>query len=484
MIYVRVGSAVSVMGRWQHSLGSQQEKELLANACQVLATDVESRGYIHIDTPVFTTNDCEGAGETFSVAENLADLMAVPEDFLRFCIRYLLNTPDVIKDFESLGAFSTKDHPAVLRSIVDGPPFPRLTFADALKLLSDKNQRVSGRGLSKLNEAFLVEYHNSPVFITHFPLDQKPFYMLRSPSGETTESFDLLCPGVCELAGGSIREPSAERLRERNPSVDWYAEIRERGKPISAGFGMGFERLLQLLLGVQNIKDTIPFPSRNSELNVDLAMPSKNTRASKKRDASSTSHKVADSDASADKLSTEPIYKNECAMDLIQSIIRRNKDPEINKMLAVLADKVSADFKEQLEEDKRSRSVVVSGLPESGNGTHATESLEDLEIPITISKHYTPEDDVKARLTLIRDLNVKVVDGDVALIRVESSSEKFVTTVLPFITLISRSIRACEKFLIRYRRTELYSLLRHAEPGVEKNATLKALNSVSGKLNC
>ncbi|EYC02461.1 hypothetical protein Y032_0100g3318 [Ancylostoma ceylanicum] len=108
-------------------------------------------------------------------------------------------------------------------------------------------------------------------------------------------------------------------------------------------------------------------------------MPSKNTRASKKRDASSTSHKVADSDASADKLSTEPIYKNECAMDLIQSIIRRNKDPEINKMLAVLADKVSADFKEQLEEDKRSRSVVVSGLPESGNGTHATESLEDLE---------------------------------------------------------------------------------------------------------
>ncbi|EYC02467.1 hypothetical protein Y032_0100g3323 [Ancylostoma ceylanicum] len=316
------------MGRWQHSLGSQQEKELLANACQVLATDVEpryaslspdqlrkkihlrarsqsfsallrlrsmlflkmhdyfmSRGYIHIDTPVFTTNDCEGAGETFSVAEspskdffsshdaflsvsgqlhleamvsgisrvytlstgcradkqqsrnhltefrmleaeiafcdNLADLMAVPEDFLRFCIRYLLNTPDVIKDFESLGAFSTKDHPAVLRSIVDGPPFPRLTFADALKLLSDKNQRVSGRGLSKLNEAFLVEYHNSPVFITHFPLDQKPFYMLRSPSGETTESFDLLCPGVCELAGGSIREPSAERLRERNPSVDW-----------------------------------------------------------------------------------------------------------------------------------------------------------------------------------------------------------------------------------------------------------------------
>ncbi|KAL6726594.1 hypothetical protein Aduo_008553 [Ancylostoma duodenale] len=325
---VHVGSAVSITGKWQPSLGSQQEKELLADACQVLATDAEPRyaslspdqlrkkvhlrarsqsfsallrlrsklflkthdyfmshGYIHIDTPVFTANDCEGAGETFSVAdssskdffanhdaflsvsgqlhleamvsgisrvytlssgcradkqqsrnhltefrmleaeiafcENLDDLMAVPEDFLRFCIRYLLNTPDTIRDFESLGAFSVKDHPSVLRSIVDGPAFPRLTFADALKLLSDKNQKVSGSGLSKQNEAFLVEYHKSPVFITHFPSNQKPFYMLRSSNGDATESFDLLCPGVCELAGGSIREPSAERLRERNSSIDW-----------------------------------------------------------------------------------------------------------------------------------------------------------------------------------------------------------------------------------------------------------------------
>ncbi|RCN51478.1 tRNA ligase class II [Ancylostoma caninum] len=192
--------------------------------------------------------------------ESLDDLMAVPEDFLRFCIRYVLNTPDVIRDFQSLGAFSTMDHLSVIRSIVDGPAFPRLTFADAFKLLSDKNQRVTGSGLSKQNEAFLVEYHKSPVFITHFPSNQKPFYMLRSSNGDTTESFDLLCPGVCELAGGSIREPSAERLRERNSSIDWYAEIRERGKPISGGFGMGFERLLQLLLGIQNIKDTIPFP--------------------------------------------------------------------------------------------------------------------------------------------------------------------------------------------------------------------------------
>ncbi|KHJ76531.1 tRNA ligase class II, partial [Oesophagostomum dentatum] len=317
---VHVGSAVCIIGNYQPSLGSQQEKELLATSCHVLANDVDprysslspdqlrkkvhlrsrslsfsallrlrsklflrtheyfmNRGYVHIDTPVFTANDCEGAGETFSIADssskeffgekemflsvsgqlhleamvsgishvytlstgcradkqqsrnhltefrmleaeiafcdNLNHLMGVPEDFLRSSILHLLNDPSAMEDFESLGLFSSK-----------------------------------------------VDYHKSPVFVTHFPSEQKPFYMLRSADGKTTESFDLICPGVCELAGGSIREPSADTLRERNSSIDWYAEIRERGKPISGGFGLGFERLLQFILGVQNIKDTIPFP--------------------------------------------------------------------------------------------------------------------------------------------------------------------------------------------------------------------------------
>ncbi|ETN86385.1 hypothetical protein RB195_010843 [Necator americanus] len=365
---VHVGSAVRISGVWQPSLGSQQEREVLANTCELFASDADPRysdlspdqlrkkihlrtrspsfsallrlrskllfvthdyfmthGYVHIDTPVFTTNDCEGAGETFTISDssskedffarentflsvssqlhleamvsgishvyslstgcradkqqsrnhlsefrmleaeiafcnNLNELMVVPEDFLRHCIRNLLNTPDMVEDFESLGAFSSMTHLSVLQAIVDSPAFPRLTYAEALRLLSDKKQKLTGKGLSKINEAFLVKYHNSPVFVTHFPSDQKPFYMLRSSNGEMTESFDLLCPGVCELAGGSIREPSAETLRRKNSSAEWYAEIRERGKPISGGFGLGFERLLQFLLGIQNIKDTIAFP--------------------------------------------------------------------------------------------------------------------------------------------------------------------------------------------------------------------------------
>ncbi|VDN19972.1 unnamed protein product [Cylicostephanus goldi] len=346
---VHVGSAVAINGKWQPSLGKQQGRELLAYSCKVLADDVEprysslspdqlrkkihlrsrssafaallrlrskllsktheyfmKRGYVHIDTPVITANDCEGAGETFSIAEptsgeeffakkdaflsvsgqlhleamvsgisqvytlstgcradkqqsrnhltefrmleaeiafcdDLSILLKITEDFLRYCIFNLLSDPMMMDDFDSLGQFSAKDHMFVLGSIMDAPPFPRLPYADALKLLNDNNQKFTGRGLTKQNEAFLVDYHKSPVFVTHFPSEQKPFYMLRSPDGKLTESFDLLCPGVCELAGGSI-------------------QIRERGKPISGGFGLGFERLLQLLLGVPNIKDTIPFP--------------------------------------------------------------------------------------------------------------------------------------------------------------------------------------------------------------------------------
>lgn len=83
---------------------------------------------------------------------------------------------------------------------------------------------------------------------------------MRSADDGLTESFDLLCPVVGEIAGGSIREPSFETLQKRNENITWYLELRKRGKPISGGFGLGFERLLQFLLGIPNIKDTIPFP--------------------------------------------------------------------------------------------------------------------------------------------------------------------------------------------------------------------------------
>ncbi|PIO74376.1 tRNA ligase class II [Teladorsagia circumcincta] len=209
---------------------------------------LQSRGYVHIDTPMVTMNDCEGAGEAFSIATT----SSTGEEFF--------DKKNVYLSVSGQLHLEAMEHMTCLRCIAEGPPFPRVPYAEALQLLIDKEQKVTGRGFTKQNESFLVNYHNSPIFITHFPVDQKPFYMRRSADEKVTESFDLLCPVVGELAGGSIREPSLDALQKRSPNIDWYLELRERGKPISGGFGLGFERLLQFLLGVPNIKDTIPFP--------------------------------------------------------------------------------------------------------------------------------------------------------------------------------------------------------------------------------
>ncbi|KAK5982787.1 hypothetical protein GCK32_014397, partial [Trichostrongylus colubriformis] len=151
--------------------------------------------------------------------DNLETLLALTEDFVLSSIRSIIGDPDMADDLGLTSPYSSKEHLEFLKSIADGPLFPRLPYVDALQLLVDNNQKVSGRGFNKQNEAFLVKYHNSPVFITHFPSDQKPFYMKQSSDGKT-ESFDLLCPVVGEIAGGSIREPCVDALRKRSPNID------------------------------------------------------------------------------------------------------------------------------------------------------------------------------------------------------------------------------------------------------------------------
>uniref|UniRef100_A0A0N4WN85 AA_TRNA_LIGASE_II domain-containing protein n=1 Tax=Haemonchus placei TaxID=6290 RepID=A0A0N4WN85_HAEPC len=346
---VPVGCAVSIKGQWQPSSGSQQDMEVLANECKVLATDVEprysslspdhlrksvhlrtrspafaallrlrsrllsmthdyfaSRGYVHIDTPMITLNDCEGAGETTSsTSEEFFDkkdvyLSVSGQLHLEAMVSgisqvYTISTGlradkqqsrNHLTEFKMLEAeLSFCDHTLIhsimllifillgfgnftniqgylesLRCIADGPQFPRVPYADALQLLIDKNQKVTGRGFNKQNEMFLVVTTTLPFLSPIFLLIRTRVFSFVLLYSFQTESFDLICPVVGELAGGSIREPSIEVLRKRTPVIDWYSELRERGKPISGGFGMGFERLLQVLLGVQNIKDTIPFP--------------------------------------------------------------------------------------------------------------------------------------------------------------------------------------------------------------------------------
>lgn len=170
--------------------------------------------------------------------------------------------------------------------------WPRLTYTEAIELLSpiaDKfeHKPVWGAGLQSEHEKYLAqkvgfkEAHDAyvPIFITHYPRDIKAFYMPRSavspPQGETVDCFDLIVPGLGELAGGSMREHRLSELEDnmrlhglevpkdrkaRNTSLGWYVDLRRWGSPPHGGFGLGFDRLLSYLTGVPNVRDVVPFP--------------------------------------------------------------------------------------------------------------------------------------------------------------------------------------------------------------------------------
>lgn len=144
--------------------------------------------------------------------------------------------------------------------------FARLTFSEACSYLDRPGDIYTD--LSKEDERRLLEWmgRNTPVFLTHFPCTLKPFYC-RSVDGLHAEAVDLLVPSVGELVGGSIRETCPNTLIQRLtadgadiPNLEWYIQLRGLGGAPHGGFGLGFERLLQYLTGVYNIRDTIPFP--------------------------------------------------------------------------------------------------------------------------------------------------------------------------------------------------------------------------------
>ena len=121
--------------------------------------------------------------------------------------------------------------------------------------------------IAKEHEKYITEYYNSPVFITNWPKDIKAWYMKVNEDGKTVAAVDLEVPGAGELMGGSQREENYEVLMKRieelgvnQEAIDWYMNLRRYGGCYHSGFGMGFERLLMYLTGIENIRDSIPFP--------------------------------------------------------------------------------------------------------------------------------------------------------------------------------------------------------------------------------
>ena len=300
--------------------------------------------YIH--TPILTTNDCEGAGECFTVttqypeneapvrmysrkelfkepaflsvsgqlhvesyacalsnvytfgptfrAENsntsrhlcefwmiepefsfieATELFAISEEYVKFCISSVLSN---CKD--ELEFLSRLDNDLLSRlTIIKDEPFQRLTYSQAIEVLQKEEtdnpdcqfeENVEwGMDLGSEHERYLTDkMYKKPVILTHYPKTIKSFYMKVNKEDERlVDCMDVLVPGIGELIGGSMREDNYEKLssivEEKGiQGLDWYLDLRKYGSVPHGGFGLGFERLVQLATGMKNIRDVIPFP--------------------------------------------------------------------------------------------------------------------------------------------------------------------------------------------------------------------------------
>ncbi|CDW56506.1 asparaginyl tRNA synthetase [Trichuris trichiura] len=307
----------------------------------------QDKGFVLIECPVITTNDCEAAGETFLVdtldppyiesgedvaqvdktcsdnffgrpvyltvsgqlhleaaacglkqvysfgptfraessltrqhlaefqmlevelafCNELKTLLQLVEDIVVFSARELLTSSS--DDFEMCQQYHGTSSKSLLSTISEMESFPKITFAEAVEILQKHTALPFStmKHIGKASERYLVQHFgNKPVFVVDYPSDVKPFYMKRSRQNNTACCFDLLVPHVGELCGGSLRETDYTTIAERVSSMgmahqlQWYADLRKYGYANLGGFGLGFERLLQFLLAIENIKDCVAFP--------------------------------------------------------------------------------------------------------------------------------------------------------------------------------------------------------------------------------
>nr|XP_004610964.1 unnamed protein product [Sorex araneus] len=334
------GSSVEVHGQLVQSPSKKQNVELKAEKIEVVGNcDAKESGFVHIHTPIITSNDCEGAGELFQVEPS--SKMQVPEEnffnvpaFLTVSgqlhlevmsgaftqvftfgptfraensqsrrhlaefymveaeISFVESLQDLMQVMEGLFKTATmtvlskcpEDVELCHRFIAPGQKdrlehmlknnFLIISYTEAVEILKRASQDFTfppewGADLHTEHEKYLVKHCGDvPVFVVNYPLTLKPFYMRDNGDGPppTVAAVDLLVPGVGELFGGSLREERPHFLEQQlarlglTETYQWYLDLRRFGSVPHGGFGMGFERYLQCILGVDNIKDVIPFP--------------------------------------------------------------------------------------------------------------------------------------------------------------------------------------------------------------------------------
>ena len=200
---------------------------------------------------------------------DLEQLMDIEEDCLKFVVsRVLEKCPE---EMEFCNNFIEKGLIDKLHKLVNSK-FVRIDHKEAIDILkkADKEWEFKpeyGEDLAKEHEKYLTEHFNGPVFVKNWPKDIKSYYMKLNPDGETVAGVDLEVPGAGEIMGGSQREENYEKLVARMKEMGiateplyWYLDLRRYGSVIHSGFGLGFERLLMYITGIENIRDVIPYP--------------------------------------------------------------------------------------------------------------------------------------------------------------------------------------------------------------------------------
>lgn len=201
------------------------------------------------------------------------ELMDLEEDFIKYCVRWALE--HCKDDLEFLNQMIDKELIARLEGVLK-ETFVRLTYTEGFNILKKAQEdgikfefpiTEWGMDLSSEHERYLVEEHfKRPVIMTDYPSQIKSFYMKKNADGKTMQGTDVLFPRIGEIIGGSVREESYDKMLEeihirgmKEEVYDWYLDTRKYGTCPHGGFGLGFERLILFVTGMQNIRDVIPF---------------------------------------------------------------------------------------------------------------------------------------------------------------------------------------------------------------------------------
>lgn len=196
--------------------------------------------------------------------------MDVAEAMLKYVINYVMeNAKEEIEfcnQFVDKGLIDRLNH-------VRNSDFERVTYTRAIEILKEHEEKFDvkvewGMDLQTEHERYLTEQiFKKPIFVTDYPKDIKAFYMKLNPDNKTVAAMDCLVPGIGEIVGGSQREEDYAKLEKRinelgldMDSYDWYMDLRKYGSVVHSGYGLGFERLIMYITGIENIRDVLPFP--------------------------------------------------------------------------------------------------------------------------------------------------------------------------------------------------------------------------------